>query len=96
MTDEVLADIDWMKRELKKKSEKADILGLTHQEVYHECNDAIRNWPPFNSAHEGFAVLKEEVDELWDQVKINQKKRDINAMKKRGNPSCSNGLKVCG
>jgi NTP pyrophosphatase (non-canonical NTP hydrolase) len=24
---------------------------------------------PFNSTHEGFAVLKEEVDELWDAVK---------------------------
>ena len=23
----------------------------------------------FNSTHEGFAVLKEEVDELWDEVK---------------------------
>lgn len=39
-------------------------------------------WPKFNSAHEGFAVLKEEVDELWDHVKTNQKRRDIEAMRK--------------
>lgn len=26
---------------------------------------------PFNSRHEGFAVLKEEVDELWDDIKAN-------------------------
>lgn len=38
-------------------------------------------WPGFNSAHEGFAVLKEEVDELWDQVKVNQKKRDLDEMR---------------
>lgn len=37
---------------------------------------------PFNSAHEGFAVLKEEVDELWDHVKVNQKKRDLEEMRK--------------
>lgn len=47
-----------------------------------ECQQAMDNWPPFNSAHEGFAVLKEEVDELWDHVKTNQKKRDIEAMRK--------------
>ena len=23
----------------------------------------------FRSAHEGFAILKEEVDELWDEIK---------------------------
>jgi hypothetical protein len=28
----------------------------------------------FNSTHEGFAVLKEEVDELWDEVKRNADK----------------------
>lgn len=38
-------------------------------------------WPGFNSAHEGFAVLKEEVDELWDHVKVNQKRRDLTAMR---------------
>jgi hypothetical protein len=28
---------------------------------------------PFNSTHEGYGVLLEEVDELWDDVKSNQK-----------------------
>lgn len=49
--------------------------------VNNELNKAQDNWPKFNSAHEGFAVLKEEVDELWDQVKINQKKRDLTKMR---------------
>ena len=26
----------------------------------------------FNSSHEGYAVLKEEVDELWDCIKDNK------------------------
>ncbi len=50
--------------------------------VKNELASARRNWPAFNSAHEGFAVLKEEVDELWDHVKTNQKKRDLLAMQK--------------
>ena len=28
---------------------------------------------PFNSYHEGYAVLKEEVDELWDDIKGNRR-----------------------
>jgi hypothetical protein len=31
----------------------------------------------FNSAHEGFAVLKEEVDELWDEVRANNRELQI-------------------
>lgn len=50
--------------------------------VLAEVRQAQSNWPAFNSAHEGFAVLKEEVDELWDHVKTNQKKRDLHAMRK--------------
>lgn len=33
----------------------------------------------FNSTHEGFAVLKEEVDELWDEVKSNGSKERLRA-----------------
>lgn len=50
--------------------------------VDRELLFARANWPRFNSAHEGFAVLKEEVDELWDHVKVNQTKRDLGAMQK--------------
>ena len=50
--------------------------------VQSEVDQAKANWPPFNSAHEGFAVLKEEVDELWDWVRVKQKDRNIELMKK--------------
>lgn len=51
-------------------------------EVQTEWAKATDKWPTFNSAHEGFAILKEEVDELWDYVKTNQKNRDLEAMRK--------------
>ena len=51
-------------------------------QIVAEVNEACAKWPPFNSAHEGFAVLKEEVDELWDHVKVNQKRRNLEEMRK--------------
>lgn len=41
-------------------------------EVNEETIKAIVRFPDFASEHEGYAVLKEEVDELWDAVKLNQ------------------------
>ncbi len=38
-------------------------------EVWNELRSASGAFPPFASAHEGYAVLLEEVDELWDEVK---------------------------
>lgn len=52
---------------------------LAVQEIYQELERAMR-WPPMNSAHEGYAVLAEEVDELWDHVKVQQGKRDVPEM----------------
>ncbi len=37
-------------------------------EIVSEAQEAASNFPPFNSAHEGFAVLLEEVDELKAEV----------------------------
>jgi len=55
-----------------------EVLNLVDEEV----SGAMINWPPFNSAHEGYGVLAEEFDELWEHVKTNQKRRDIDAMRK--------------
>jgi hypothetical protein len=48
--------------------------------VVLELQMAQENWPPFNSAHEGFAILYEEFDELKEQVWVNQKRRDLPKM----------------
>ena len=66
-------------------------------EAVEEAFKAAKKWPPMNSAHEGFAVLSEEVEELsesagmkdiivplnklWKNVRVNQKKRDPVAMR---------------
>lgn len=47
------------------------------QEVQSELANARKHFPPIQSAHEGYAILLEEVDELWKEVKGN--KRDIEA-----------------
>ncbi len=36
----------------------------------------------YYSAHHGWGVLQEELDELWDHIKSNQKTRDLDAMRK--------------
>ena len=49
--------------------------------IQEECNRACERYPQFNSAHEGYAVILEEMDELWDEVKKSPKKRDPKAMR---------------
>jgi len=49
--------------------------------VMIEVNIA-RAWPLYHSAHEGYAVILEEMDELWEHVKTNQKYRDLTSMRK--------------
>jgi hypothetical protein len=39
------------------------------QAVEDEVESAKEAFPPFNSMHEGYAVIKEELDELWTEVK---------------------------
>lgn len=50
-------------------------------EVLREYRAASYKFPPFNSAHEGFAVLDEERDELWEEVKGNKRDGAYNRMR---------------
>jgi hypothetical protein len=43
------------------------------QAIYEEMAFASSKFPAFASEHEGYAILLEEVDELWEAVKLNQK-----------------------
>lgn len=38
-------------------------------EIEKELIGALKEFPPMASYHEGYAIIKEEVDELWDEVK---------------------------
>jgi hypothetical protein len=63
--------------EVKKNMERLDtILKL----VKNEFLKATEKFGAFHNAHEGFAVLLEEVDELWDNVKLNQKSQNRNRL----------------
>jgi NTP pyrophosphatase (non-canonical NTP hydrolase) len=42
-------------------------------EILAEVDRAGLLYPPYHSEHEGYAVLLEEVDELWDAIKVNHK-----------------------
>ena len=45
--------------------------GLTLAAIRSEYQRARTIHSPMNSAHEGYAVILEELDELWDAVKSN-------------------------
>ena len=40
--------------------------------IYAEYNEAISHYDKFHNQHEGYAVIKEELDELWDDVKASR------------------------
>jgi hypothetical protein len=50
-------------------------------EVENELKAAVAKHPRFNSAHEGWAVLREEVDELWDEVRRKESERSHQTMR---------------
>ena len=59
------------------KQEKRDIVARKATEEFFRILD-IHGC--FGSAHEGYAVLLEEVDELWDEVRKNRSQRSKKAM----------------
>ena len=46
--------------------------------IKNEFTKATYKFGSFNSAHEGYAILLEEVDELWNSIKLNQKVKNRN------------------
>ena len=55
-------------KELKLEKKLKTII----DEIINEFIRANCNFVDFNSAHEGYAVLLEEVDELWENIKLHQ------------------------
>lgn len=55
----------------------------TCDQVFDEVMRAKQMFPvDFHNQHEGYAVALEEVDELWAEVKKNQRDYDLIAMRK--------------
>lgn len=44
-------------------------LYLAHDDVLNELISARDHFPPMRSAHEGYAIILEEMEELWTEVK---------------------------
>ena len=49
--------------------------------IEKEAEKSIADHKPFNSVHEGYAVLFEEVDELWEEVRKKSKNRSKKRMR---------------
>lgn len=80
MTDTTTYNLD-KEAEMEPKSNYGYTAVMTAcGDVMDELLAAVDKFPPFNSAHEGFAALKEEVDELWEQVRSKQGARDVDKM----------------
>jgi hypothetical protein len=65
-----------------RREERKEYGGMTQFEinVAIELQNAKAKYRPMASAHEGWAVIREEIDELWDEVKKKPSKRDTIAM----------------
>jgi NTP pyrophosphatase (non-canonical NTP hydrolase) len=49
--------------------------------IEKEAEKSIEEHNSFNSAHEGWAVMYEEVDELWEEVRKKSKNRSKKHMR---------------
>lgn len=47
-----------------------------YRTVARELDRAMRSEGSFHSAHEGWAVIWEELDELWEEVRKKRRKRN--------------------
>lgn len=55
---------------LKRKKTETNLEKIM-DEILQEYLKASKKFKPMASPHEGYAVIKEELDELWDEIKIN-------------------------
>lgn len=46
------------------------------EELSAELRDAMDAFDPMNGPHEGWAVIREELDELWDEVRADRGRTD--------------------
>lgn len=79
-----------MTKTYEQKTE--DILDLINSEVKRAKTKFPEN---FTNQHEGYAVMLEEVDEFWDEVKKNQKNYDLLKQKKEAIQVAAMAVRIC-
>ena len=50
--------------------------------IRNEYRNAVEKYSAMASAHEGYAILKEELDELWDEIKKKNADHNLDLMRK--------------
>lgn len=64
-------ECDWVRShgDPPEYSEFDHKVDLAFDEIRAELLAAIEKFPPLHSFHEGHSVMREELEELWDEVK---------------------------
>lgn len=75
---ELLSVVQYPKHILDYDKELKGTLEKIGAEVHRAKSIHTKN---FHNLHEGYAVLKEEVDELWDEIKVNPNKENFSLFK---------------
>lgn len=70
-----------LKKDIAKKLNNLNYYNMDiYKEIKKELDYANEKFPPFKSTHEAYAVILEEMDEFWDEVK--KRNPDLKNMKK--------------
>lgn len=77
----VIADLRAALTTAQAQAEK-DAVDTAAAEVASELRRAMALFGPFKNGHEGWAVIREEVDELWDEVKNNKRPDHVERQRK--------------
>jgi archaellum component FlaC len=55
---------------ISDKKSSLEKLDLVMTMVRREVESASSKFPPFHSTHEGYAVILEELDEMWEEIRV--------------------------
>ena len=78
-------DLDLIKADIAKAFEEQRFMepyAEAANDVLEEVKAARERFPAFHSGHEGYGVILEELDELWDEIKAQNSERKMDNMYK--------------